>query len=99
MDYNTNPDVEDGSSPLSHACLIKAYIDGTYPVYGDDGIQSVASAEANASVEDEFTPGMKVRHPKFGEGTVKSVDGEKLTVTFPEGDKVLLRKLAKLEKV
>ncbi|MBQ9710657.1 MAG: DUF3553 domain-containing protein [Bacteroidales bacterium] len=42
---------------------------------------------------------MKVRHPKFGEGTVKSVDGEKLTVTFPEGDKVLLRKLAKLEKV
>ena len=100
LDYNTNPDVEDGSSPLSHACLIKAFIDGTYPVYGDDGIKSsVTSIEAKVSVEEEFTPGMKVRHPKFGEGTVKSVDGEKISVSFQEGDKVLLLRMAKLEKL
>ena len=33
LDYDTNPVVEDPSSPLSHASLIKAYIDGNYPVY------------------------------------------------------------------
>ena len=31
LDYNTNCDVDDPSSPLSHAFLIKAYIEGIYP--------------------------------------------------------------------
>ena len=31
LDYNTNIDFRDISSPLSHAGLLKAYIDGTYP--------------------------------------------------------------------
>ena len=36
-----NPIVEDPSSPLSHASLIKAYIDGNYPVYeGTDELSS-----------------------------------------------------------
>ena len=34
LDYNTNQDVNDASKPLSHAFLIKAYIEGTYP-YGN----------------------------------------------------------------
>ena len=34
LDYNTNCDVDDGGKPLSHAYLIKAYIEGLYP-YGD----------------------------------------------------------------
>ena len=34
LDYNTNQDVDDASKPLSHAFLIKAYIEGIYP-YGD----------------------------------------------------------------
>ena len=34
LDYNTNCDVDDPSKPLSHAFLIKAYVDGIYP-YGD----------------------------------------------------------------
>ena len=41
LDYNTNQDVDDASKPLSHAFLIKAYIEGLYP-YGDikeDNIQ------------------------------------------------------------
>lgn len=31
LDYNTNPDVYNLNSPLSHASLIKAYIEGNYP--------------------------------------------------------------------
>ncbi|MGL5958255.1 MAG: DUF6939 family protein [Phocaeicola sp.] len=33
LDYNTNCDVEDLTTPLSHAFLIKAYVEGLYP-YG-----------------------------------------------------------------
>lgn len=31
LDYNTNEDFRDISSPLSHAGLVKLYIEGTYP--------------------------------------------------------------------
>lgn len=31
LDYNTNSDVRDLSRPLSHAGLVKHYLDGTYP--------------------------------------------------------------------
>ena len=31
LDYNTNTDVWNPKSPLSHASLIKAYIEGNYP--------------------------------------------------------------------
>ena len=31
LDYNTNPDVSNTKSALSHASLIKAYIEGNYP--------------------------------------------------------------------
>jgi len=34
LDYDTNADVEDARKPLSHASLIKAYIEGMYP-YGE----------------------------------------------------------------
>ncbi len=40
LDYNTNCDVDDGSKPLSHAYLVKAYAEGLYPyndVSCDDG--------------------------------------------------------------
>ena len=36
LDYETNPDVLDPSKPLSHAALIKAYIEGTYPVFEEN---------------------------------------------------------------
>ncbi|HZU41772.1 MAG TPA: UvrD-helicase domain-containing protein [Terriglobales bacterium] len=50
-----------------------------------------------------FRPGQKVRHPKFGEGTVFRRDGEgedaKITVQFPRfGLKTLVEKYAQLEK-
>jgi DNA helicase II / ATP-dependent DNA helicase PcrA len=49
-----------------------------------------------------FRPGQRVRHPKYGEGTVyqREGDGEdaKLTVKFPSGLKKLVEKYAQLEK-
>lgn len=38
LDYDTHSDVEDASKPLSHASLIKAYAEGTYP-FGEDKIR------------------------------------------------------------
>ena len=35
LDYDTNADVEDATKPLSHASLIKAYVEGIYP-YGSE---------------------------------------------------------------
>lgn len=31
LDYDTNADVENAKVPLSHASLVKAYVDGVYP--------------------------------------------------------------------
>jgi DNA helicase II / ATP-dependent DNA helicase PcrA len=50
-----------------------------------------------------FRPGQKVRHPKYGEGTVYQREGEgeeaKITVQFPRfGLKKLVEKFAQLEK-
>lgn len=36
LDYDTNADVENPRKPLSHASLIKAYIEGIYPYNDDD---------------------------------------------------------------
>ncbi len=96
LDYDTNPVVEDISSPLSHASLIKAYIDGNYPVYeGTDAAQLQKSEE----VKCDFIVGQRVRHPKFGDGTVKAIEGERISVTFAEGEKLLALRLAKLEAI
>lgn len=35
LDYDTNADVENAKKPLSHASLIKAYVEGIYP-YGEE---------------------------------------------------------------
>ena len=35
LDYDTNADVENAKKPLSHASLIKAYVEGIYP-YGSE---------------------------------------------------------------
>jgi len=50
-----------------------------------------------------FRPGQKVKHPKYGEGTVYQREGEgeeaKITVQFPRfGLKKLVEKYAQLEK-
>lgn len=94
LDYDTNPDVENPASPLSHASLIKAYIDGNYPVY-----EGSEQSEVQEEVHYDFSVGQKVKHPKFGEGVIKAMDGNRVTVTFRDGDKLLSLRLAKLEAI
>lgn len=40
LDYNINPDNGDINKPLSHAELVKMYIEGRYPSKNDDLLQS-----------------------------------------------------------
>jgi DNA helicase-2/ATP-dependent DNA helicase PcrA len=42
----------------------------------------VAASTANAPA---FKTGTRVRHEKFGDGTVTFVDGNKLTIAFDDG--------------
>ena len=46
LDYDTNADVENAKKPLSHASLIKAYVEGTYP-YGDKMSDRPTEAEVS----------------------------------------------------
>lgn len=95
LDYATNPDVEDCSKPLSHAALIKAYIEGNYPYYDVPG---TAPADIVPQESLSFRVGQRVKHPKFGEGTVTLSAGERVRVSFDkEGEKLLSLRFAKLE--
>lgn len=46
LDYDTNADVENAKKPLSHASLIKAYVEGIYP-YEDNTINKKESLKDN----------------------------------------------------
>lgn len=50
LDYNTNIDVADTSKPLSHAGLVKLYIEGRYPKE-EDGIMPMTKEEVDAKRE------------------------------------------------
>lgn len=47
LDYNLNPDNKDASKPLSHAELVKMYIEGRYPEKEED-FRAYTSVELNA---------------------------------------------------
>lgn len=53
LDYDTNADVENGKKPLSHASLIKAYVEGVYP-YDDVGAPDNNKASSNVIQLDLF---------------------------------------------
>lgn len=54
LDYDTNADVENDKRPLSHASLIKAYVEGVYP-YGESG---------KTDVKKEKTPNIRKQSKK-----------------------------------
>jgi DNA helicase-2/ATP-dependent DNA helicase PcrA len=65
--------------------------------------QSPKPAAETPKTEGTFTPGMRVKHPKYGKGLVLRREGSgdqiKLTVSFPGfGQKKLMEKFANLEK-
>ncbi len=45
LDYDTNADVENWKKPLSHASLIKAYVEGIYPYSDKNEIKDDSSKE------------------------------------------------------
>ena len=99
LDYNTNCDIEDGNSPMSHAYLIKSYIEGCYPVGGEATITVTSDPESGLT---DFNPGQRVRSPRFGEGIVMEIITElgHIVVNFDsEGQKTLSIRLAKLKKI
>lgn len=53
LDYDTNADVENARKPLSHASLIKAYVDGIYP-YENSSINKKESRKDNIVELDLF---------------------------------------------
>ena len=98
LDYATNADVEDASSPLSHAALIKAFIEGTYPSCEVPGPTPGTVTGTDETVS--FLPGQRVKHPRFGEGTVTFAEGERVKVSFDtEGEKLLAVRFARLQCV
>ena len=62
LDYNTNDDYRDLSSPMSHAGLVKLYIEGKYPS-PDDKVQplSVEEIEARKLAQKQ---NKKINNPK-----------------------------------
>ena len=99
LNYNTNCDIEDGNSPMSHAYLIKSYIEGYYPVGGEATITVTSDPESGLT---DFNPGQRVRSPRFGEGIVMEIITElgHIVVNFDsEGQKTLSIRLAKLKKI
>lgn len=97
LDYATNGDVENTSSALSHAALIKMYIEGNYPEYEwSDRVEK--EEKSDKPMAGEFFKGQNVKHPVFGNGIVKEIEGERVRVEFESvGEKLLAIRLAKLE--
>ena len=68
-----------------------------------DAARPAAAAPAEVPADSELRPGVRVRHPLFGVGTVLRREGEgddlKLTVSFPGvGAKKLVARYAGLER-
>lgn len=53
LDYDTNADVGNAKKPLSHASLIKAYVEGDYP-YEDSSINKKENRKDNIVEQDLF---------------------------------------------
>lgn len=53
LDYDTNADVENAKKPLSHASLIKAYVEGIYP-YENNSVNKKESRKDNIVELDLF---------------------------------------------
>lgn len=64
LDYDTNADVENAKKPLSHASLIKAYVEEIYP-YGEKKLD--ATEEASAPTKKSTKKGNNIQLELFNE--------------------------------
>ena len=51
LDYDTNADVENAKKPLSHASLIKAYVEGIYPYGHHENLKTEETLQKCNNVE------------------------------------------------
>lgn len=56
LDYDTNADVENAKKPLSHASLIKAYVEGLYP-YGEKKLNVAKEISSSAKKKKSMKKG------------------------------------------
>lgn len=55
LDYDTNSDVENLKKPLSHASLIKAYVEGIYPYEDAKGLETLYEQDAKDSLPQQLS--------------------------------------------
>lgn len=55
LDYDTNSDVENLKKPLSHASLIKAYVEGIYPYEDTKGIETLHEQKIKDNSPQQLT--------------------------------------------
>lgn len=53
LDYDTNADVENAKKPLSHASLIKAYVEGVYPYGEEQGTELVDVSKSKRTKKED----------------------------------------------
>ncbi len=53
LDYDTNADVENAKKPLSHASLIKAYVEGVYPYGEEQGTKLVDVSKSKRTKKED----------------------------------------------
>ena len=84
LDFNTGMDIEDTGRALSHAGLIKAYIEGTYPEFNRDGLYDLPEDPELANV---FSEGLWVTHDQYGAGEIVKLESFHAQVQFDEEKK------------
>ena len=67
LDYNTNCNVVDYSKPLSHAGLVKLYLEGNYPTIENRIMYEAADRPSNATLSKEEIIESIKKHPKYNE--------------------------------
>lgn len=60
---------------------------------------AAASIAAAKTAADGFAAGDRVSHPRFGEGLVTATDEKTITVTFSEGEKMLMKGFANINRL
>lgn len=84
LDFNTGMDIEDTGRALSHAGLIKAYIEGTYPEFNRDGLYDLPEDPELANV---FSEGLWVTHDQYGAGEIVKLESFHAQVQFDKEKK------------
>ena len=77
LDYNTNAEIENPSRPLSNAALVKAYIEGTYPIYEEEYV-----ASDDKECLSRFSVGQWVVHEQYGAGQITELNGFRAVVAY-----------------